>query len=96
MDLTLECIRRHYLGQASPLSETLTRYGDFFALFGDFRDYVQFFLVNDLVTNDYSASDSSAVRRVRAPSLDQKPSTGTSLPTRSSYSPTGRSGDTPT
>lgn len=49
IDLTLECIRRHYLRQDSPLSQTLDRYEDFFALFGDFRHYVEFFLLNDLV-----------------------------------------------
>ena len=30
-DLTLECIRRHYLVQRSPLGETLARYREFFA-----------------------------------------------------------------
>ncbi|KGM12882.1 DUF6994 family protein [Cellulomonas bogoriensis] len=50
MDLTLECIRRHYLQEASPLDEVLHRYGDFFALFGDFRGYVEFFLLQDMVT----------------------------------------------
>jgi hypothetical protein len=54
-DLTLECIRRHYLGQQSPLAETLERYGDFFALFEDFRGYVEFFMLQDLVVDDYSA-----------------------------------------
>ncbi len=34
LDLTLECIRRHYGGRDSPLAATLDRYGDFFALFG--------------------------------------------------------------
>jgi Family of unknown function (DUF6994) len=29
-DLTVECIRRHYLGEPSPLSDTLARYPDFF------------------------------------------------------------------
>ena len=51
-DLTLECIRRHYLDQPSPLSPALSRYADFFALFGDFRDYVTFFLLEDLVTDE--------------------------------------------
>lgn len=55
MDLTLECIRRHYLGQTSPLGETLNRYRDFFALFGDFRGYSGFFLLQDLLTDDGSA-----------------------------------------
>jgi len=54
-DLTLECIRRHYDNEASPLSEVLTRYTDFFALFVDFRNYVEFFLLQDLVTEDFSA-----------------------------------------
>jgi hypothetical protein len=48
-DLTVECIRRHYVGEVSPLSETLARYADFFALFGDFAGYADFFLLQDLV-----------------------------------------------
>ena len=48
-DLTVECIRRHYLDQASPLSDTLARYADFFRPFRDFRGYVDFFLLQDLV-----------------------------------------------
>lgn len=54
-DLTLECIRRHYLGQRSPLDETLNRYRDFFALFEDFRGYVEFFMLQDLVNENCSA-----------------------------------------
>ncbi len=54
-DLTLECIRRHYLGAESPLGPTLRRYADFFELFGDFRGYVDFFLLHDLVTDDFAA-----------------------------------------
>jgi len=53
-DLTLECIRRHYSDVWSPLADTLSRYANFFALFGDFRGYVNFFLLDDLVTNDFS------------------------------------------
>ena len=53
-DLTLECIRRHYFGQCSPLGETLARYRDFFALFDDFKGYVEFFMLQDLVTDDCS------------------------------------------
>ncbi len=52
MDLTLECVRRHYAGESSPLSEVLARYSDFFDLFGDFVGYVDFFLLQDLVTED--------------------------------------------
>lgn len=48
-DLTLECIRRHYEGEHSPLSEAIKRYSDFFALFVDFAGYVGFFLLQDLV-----------------------------------------------
>lgn len=51
-DLTLECIRRHYLGEPSPLAEVLLRYADFFALFGDFAGYAKFFLLEDLVEDD--------------------------------------------
>lgn len=47
-DLTLECIRRHYFGERTPL-EALTRHGDYFDLFGDFRGYDNHFLLNDLV-----------------------------------------------
>ena len=38
-DLTVECIRRYYLGEVSPLSDPLERYADFFRLFDDFRGY---------------------------------------------------------
>jgi hypothetical protein len=48
-DLTLECIRRHYEKEDSPLSLVLGRYSDFFALFQNFEGYVRFFLLNDLV-----------------------------------------------
>lgn len=54
IDLTLECIRRHYLAEPSPLGDVLVRYGDFFALFDHFRGYVEFFLLQDLVEDDGS------------------------------------------
>ncbi len=54
-DLTLECVRRHYLGVSSPLAETLSRYREFFALFDDFQGYVDFFMLHDLVAKDHSA-----------------------------------------
>jgi hypothetical protein len=53
-DLTLECIRRHYSDGPSPLRATLSRYSAFFALFDDFRGYVSFFLLDDLVTEELS------------------------------------------
>lgn len=53
-DLTLECIRRHYYSVLpNPLAGTLSRYAAFFALFGDFPGYVNFFLLDDLVTYDF-------------------------------------------
>jgi len=48
-DLTLECIRRHYNSEESPLSNALQRYANFFRLFSDFRGYIEFFLLQDLV-----------------------------------------------
>jgi hypothetical protein len=48
----VECIRRHYSDEWSPLATTLSRYADFFRLFGDLRGYVSFFLLDDLVNDD--------------------------------------------
>lgn len=50
-DLTLECIRRHYTDEQSPLSDAIERYADFFALFETFQGYVDFFLLQDLVVD---------------------------------------------
>jgi len=54
-DLTLECIRRYYCGEASPLSSVLESDHDFFDLFVDFKGYVDYFFFQDCVTEDYSA-----------------------------------------
>lgn len=54
-DLTLECIRRHYCGTANPLADVLARYADFFRLFRDFRGFIEFFMLQDLVSDDCSA-----------------------------------------
>lgn len=60
-DLTVECIRRYYDDPSklenpyNPLGETLHRYRYFFELFRDFRGFVDFFLLQDLVTENYSA-----------------------------------------
>ena len=54
-DLTLECIRRYYLGLESPLFSCISDFKPFFDAFVDFKGYVEFFLLQDLVTNDYSA-----------------------------------------
>ena len=52
-DLTLECIRKYYKNEESPLNETFKRYKQFFNLFESFQGYVDFFLLQDLVTSDY-------------------------------------------
>ena len=54
LDLTLECIRRHYNNEVNPLKEVLSRYSDFFTLFDNFKGYVEFFLLQDIVCDDYS------------------------------------------
>ncbi len=54
-DLTLECIRKYYEKEVSPLNETFKRYKQFFNLFDSFKGYVDFFLLQDLVTSDYSS-----------------------------------------
>lgn len=52
-DLTLECIRLHYEGDTTnPLAGVFARYRDFFDLFDDFRGYVDFWILNDLVDPD--------------------------------------------
>ena len=48
-DLTLECIRRFYKNERSPLYDTLARYKDFFELFIDFSGYVDFFMLQDFI-----------------------------------------------
>ncbi len=53
-DLTIECIRRHYGGDSSPLSDVLARYDDYFRLFESFHGYVEFFLLQDLVDPAFS------------------------------------------
>jgi len=51
-DLTLECIRRFYINQTSPLYHDLLRYKDFFHMFESFIQYVNFFLLNDLLDDN--------------------------------------------
>jgi hypothetical protein len=51
-DLTVECIRRHYLGGESPLAGVLERYREFFALFETFEGYIEFFLLQDLLREE--------------------------------------------
>ena len=54
-DLTLECIRLHYLGMSNPLQEVLTQNAAFFKLFESFAGYVDFFLLQDLVDVNYES-----------------------------------------
>lgn len=53
-DLTLECIRRFYARESSPLDKALEKSANFFELFVDFRGYVDFFLLQDCVDKDYN------------------------------------------
>lgn len=67
MDLTLECIRRHYSTEpedppAGALKDAyrdffavINSYKDFFALFDGFKEFVNFFHFQDLVTPDNKA-----------------------------------------
>lgn len=48
-DLTLECIRRFYKDEQSPLYNTIANYKDFFDLFIDFKGYTDFFLLQDFI-----------------------------------------------
>lgn len=52
-DLTLECIRLFYSGVNNPLNDTLLRYKNFFELFNDFIGYIHFFLLDDLVNENF-------------------------------------------
>lgn len=52
-DLTLECIRRYYSDEDSPLYETCLRDKEFYDLFVDFKGYVDFFYLQDMVSSDY-------------------------------------------
>ncbi len=54
MDLTLECIRRYYLGEDNPLAAVLTANADYFRLFESFRGFVDHFLLQDLTTDDHT------------------------------------------
>ena len=53
-DLTLECIRRFYNNEKSPLFDTLSKNKAFFDLFVNFKGYVDYFYLQDLVSPDYS------------------------------------------
>lgn len=54
MDLTLECVRRYYQGESSPMAPVLEANAQFFALFVNFRGFVEHFLLQDMVTTECS------------------------------------------
>jgi hypothetical protein len=57
IDLSLECVRLYYACQPSPLNDqrndTLSRYAEFFELFVNFKGFIDFWLLQDLVSSDY-------------------------------------------
>lgn len=53
-DLTLECIKRFYKDLPSPLYSTLNKYKGFFDLFESFENYIEFFLLQDLIDSKSS------------------------------------------
>lgn len=53
-DLTLECIRRYYSGEQSPLDKALAKSSEFFNLFVSFKGYVDFFLLQDCIDDNYN------------------------------------------
>ena len=53
-DLTLECIRRYYLGESNPLDSVFEKDAPFFDLFVDFKGYVDFFFFQDCVDENYN------------------------------------------
>lgn len=55
-DLTLECIRRFYAGEYSPLDTALQRSKSFFEMFVDFKGYVDFFMLQDCVDENYNVN----------------------------------------
>lgn len=53
-DLTLECIRRFYAGEPTPLDKVMERDKAFYDLFVDFKGYVDFFFLQDCVDENYN------------------------------------------
>lgn len=72
-DLTLECIRRFYKDEQSPLYDTLARYKDFFDLFIDFRGYVNFFLLQGFIDEKEQIEFSLPFDNFNRPPLPQTP-----------------------
>lgn len=70
-DLTLECIRRFYEGEHSPLFNTFLRYKEFFELFIDFSGYVEFFLLQDFIGENKQINFSLPFDNFSRPALPQ-------------------------
>ncbi|SHJ69248.1 hypothetical protein SAMN05444280_12660 [Tangfeifania diversioriginum] len=70
-DLTLECIRRFYNEEKSPLYDALLRYNDFFDLFVDFTGYVDFFMLQDFIDDEEQINFSIPFDNFTRPPLPQ-------------------------
>ena len=65
-DLTLECIRLYYLGIENPLSKELNANKAFFDLFVNFQQYVDFFYLQDLVSNNDTQNNDTQIKYFNA------------------------------
>ena len=72
-DLTVECIRRHYLGEPSTLNNVLARNMRFFGLSDGFAGYVDFFHLQDLVNEATSTVKFLRSSRTSPASLSGQP-----------------------
>lgn len=55
LDLTIECIRLFYENKQNPLYNILMSDIEFFKLFKNFKGYVDYFLLQDIVSEDYKS-----------------------------------------
>jgi hypothetical protein len=53
LSVTLRVTRLWYLKTKSPLFGVIERYSEYFNLFVDFKGFIDFFLLNDLVSEQY-------------------------------------------
>ena len=51
-DWSLECIRRYYAGETSPLTKQIETDAPFYELFVDFNGFVEFFYLEDCLTGE--------------------------------------------
>jgi hypothetical protein len=70
-DLTVECIRLQYADAWNPLGDVLSRYANFFALFREFRGYVSFFLLEDLITSEGDVKFFTPFDNFKSPAIPQ-------------------------